>query len=92
MALLNCEATEGPRDGYKTIGVASIEGHNEYFSIEDRFLVHRGNDWLLPVQLIGRDRRYETVLVQLPVEADSGANRVWVKTDMLKDALDEVPA
>jgi hypothetical protein len=92
MALLNCEAMEGPRDGYKTIGVASIEGHTEYFAIEERFLVHRDTDWLLPVQPIGRDRRYNTALAQLPVEADSGANRVWVKGDMLIDATDEVPA
>jgi hypothetical protein len=92
MALLNCEAMEGPRDGYKTIGVASIEGHTEFFAIEVRFLVRRGNDWLLPVQLIGRDRRYDTALVQLPVEADSGANRVWIKADALIDAPDEVPA
>ena len=91
MALLVCEVTEGPRPGYRTIGVASIEGRTEYLAIEDRFLVPRNNSYLLPVRLIGRDRRYQTALVQLPVEADSGANRVWVKGNMLIDALDEVP-
>lgn len=92
MALLTCEVTEGPRPGYKTIGIASIEGRTEYLAIEDRFLVPRNGSYLLPVRLIGRDRRYQTALVQLPVEADSGANRVWVKGDMLTDAPDEVPA
>jgi hypothetical protein len=92
MALLTCEMTEGPRAGYKTIGVASIEGHTEYLAIDERFLVLRDGAYLLPVQLLGRDRRYETALVQLPVEADSGANRVWVNGDTLIDAPDEVPA
>jgi hypothetical protein len=92
MALLTCEVTEGPRPGYKTVGVASIEGYTEYLSIEERFLVLRGNDYLLPVRLIGRDPRHHTALIQLPVEADSGANRVWVKREMLTEAPDEVPA
>jgi hypothetical protein len=92
MALLKCELKEGPREGFKSVGVPSIEGHTEYFVIEERFLVRRGNDLLLPVRLIGRDRQHKTALVQLPREADSGANRVWVKNDQLKDAPDEVTA
>jgi hypothetical protein len=84
--------TEGPRPGFKAVGVGSIEGHTEYFTIEERFLLRRGEAWLLPVQLIGRDRRYDTVLVQLPVEADSGANRVWVRGKSVEEAPDEVPA
>ena len=92
MALLACEATEGPRPGYKTIGVASVEGHLEYLSIEERFLVRRDEGYLLPVRLIGRDPRHNTALIQLPVEADSGANRVWVKRESVTEAPDEVTA
>src|SRR5689334_14896514 len=92
MALISCEVTEGPRPGFKAVGVASIEGHTEYLTIEERFLVRRGEDYLLPVDLVGRDRRHGTALVQLPFEADSGANRVWVKGQNLTEAADEVPA
>jgi hypothetical protein len=92
MALLKCEVTEGPRPGFKAVGVASIEGHSEYLTIEERFLVRRGDGYLLPVEVVGRDRRYNTALVQLPVEADSGANRVWVRGQSLVEAPDEVPA
>jgi hypothetical protein len=92
MALVSCEVTEGPRQGFKTIGVVSIEGHTEYMAIGERFLVRSNDTWLLPVQIIGRDRRYDTALVQLPVEADSGANRVWVKYTLLRETPDEVPA
>ncbi|HEX5271554.1 MAG TPA: hypothetical protein VFW33_13750 [Gemmataceae bacterium] len=92
MTLIHCEILEGPRAGYKTVGVPSIEGYTEYLSIEERFLVRRGNAYLLPVRLIGRDPRHKTALIQLPVEADSGANRVWVTADVMIEAPDEVPA
>jgi len=92
MALIPCDVTEGPRPGWKAVGVASIEGHTEHLTIEERFLVRQGKNYLLPVRLIGRDPRHKTALVQLPVEADSGANRVWVKAEVVKDPPDEVPA
>lgn len=91
MALIPCEVTEGPRPGFKAVGVDSIEGHAEYLTMEERFLVRRGGDYWLPVRLIGRDRRHHTALIQLPVEADSGANRVWVMGDIVEDVPDEVP-
>lgn len=84
---LRCEITDGPRPGFKSVGVPSIEGHAEYFSIEERFLSNRGGELMLPVIVIGRDRRYDTALVQLPVEADSGANRVWVHGNQLVPQL-----
>jgi len=89
---MHCDISEGPRPGYKAVGVPSVEGHTEYLTIEERFLVRRGDTYLLPVRLIGRDPRYKTALVQLPVEADSGANRVWVSGAAVTDAPDEVPA
>ena len=66
MALLQCSIEDGPRPGYKAIGVASIEGRTEYLAIEERFLVRRGDTYLLPVRLIGRDRRYNTALRPAP--------------------------
>jgi hypothetical protein len=42
MALIPCEVTEGPRPGFKVVGVGSIEGHTEYLTIEERFLVAEG--------------------------------------------------
>ena len=91
MALIRCEVTEGPRVGFKAIGIESIEGHNEYLAIEEKFLVRKGDGYLLSVSLVGRDRRNRTVLVQLPVEADSGANRVWVSEQALSPTPDGVP-
>jgi hypothetical protein len=92
MALVRCEITEGPREGFKTVGVPSVEGHYEYLAIEEKFLSKRGGELLLPVWVVGRDRRYDTALISLPDEADSGARRVWVRwSDLITDP-DEVPA
>ena len=91
MELLKCDVTEGPRPGFKAVGVASIEGFVEFLSIEDRFLVTQGHECFLPVRVIGRGKKYDTVLVQLPVEADSGANRIWVSDQALSPTSDEVP-
>ena len=92
MPFLQCEVTDGPRGGYKSVGVPSIEGFMEYLSIEERFLVREGDQYLLPVRRVGKDRTHNTALVQLPVEADSGANRVWVRNSLLVEAANEVPA
>jgi hypothetical protein len=91
MALVHCEISEGPRPGFKTVGVPSIEGHLEYLTIEETFLARRGDDLLLPVWVVGRDPRYDTALVSLPDEADSGARRVWVRWSDLSTDPDEVP-
>ena len=92
MALMKVEISDGPREGLKTVGVPSFQGHTEYLSIEERFLAKRGDDLLLPVRVVGFDRKQKVYLIQLPLEADSGANRVWVREALLRERPDEVPA
>ncbi len=93
MNFLHCEISDGPRQGFKTVGIESVEGYNEYLSIEERFLAKRCDEMRLPVSVIGQDRKQGIVLIQLPVEADSGANRVWVRKESVQDGVpDEVMA
>jgi hypothetical protein len=92
MALVHCEVSEGPREGFKTVGIPSVEGRFEYLTLEEKFLARRGDDLLLPVWVVGRDRRFDTALVSLPDEADSGARRVRVRWSDLITEPDEVPA
>mgnify|MGYP000092791580 CR=1 FL=1 len=92
MPLLQCDVLDGPRQGFKAIGIASIEGFTEYLTIEDRFLVDQDGEFFLPVRLVGKDNQHKTALIQLPVEADSGANRVWVWEQNLKTVNREVSA
>src|SRR5437667_537839 len=90
MNAIRCDVSEGPRQGYKVVGVSSVEGYTEYLTIEERFLVHRDGEFYLPVQVVGNDAQHGTALIQLPYEADSGANRIWVEEDALNPT--EIPA
>src|SRR5262249_5101693 len=92
MALLRCDILEGPRPGFKTVGVPSIEGHREYLALEEKFLSRHNGNLLLPVWVVGKDTRHNTALVSLPYEADSGAGRVWVRWADLVLEADEIPA
>ena len=92
MALLRCETSKGPREGFTGVGVPSADGFKEHLTIEDKFLVHRHGSTYLAVAVVGRDLKRNRALVQLPYEADSGANRVWVRSDQVEYEEDEVPA
>ncbi len=92
MKYLHCETSEGPRSGYRSVGVESVEGFTEFLAIEDRFLVNNGRDWYLPIAVVGKDRSQNTSLVELPFEADSGAKRVWVHNEAITDNPHEVVA
>ena len=92
MTLVKCDITEGPRDGYKTIGVTSAEGRTEYMDIEVRFLADLDGEQRLAIRVIGRDKKQKLYLIQFPVEADSGANRVWVRDVDIAPIPDEIPA
>lgn len=52
---------------------------NRHFLRVARGMVHRSdNRAYLPVGIVDVDRRQGRVLIQLPYEADSGANRLWI--------------
>ncbi len=89
MALVRCEVEEGARPGYVSVGVPGVQGRKEYLSMEDRFLVRHEDGLYVFVIVIGRDPRHGTLLVQLPTEADSGANRMWIASDSVLPSPEE---
>lgn len=91
MKLIRCTVTEGPRSGFKAIEVPSAEGYGEHFSIEVRFLKQEGDEFLLPVRVVGWDSVQKLSLIQLPVEADSGANRMWINDAIIHNVPDGAP-
>ncbi len=86
MKIVYCEMSEGPRPNFTTLGIESAEGNTEYLTIEDRFLFKRKDGYVLGVRVVARDDEQGLFLVQLPVEADSGANRVWLSEEHVKDS------
>jgi len=75
---VECEATPSSLYETEVVGVPD-ETDNRHFLRVARGTVHRSeNRAYLPVGIIDVDRRHGRVLVQLPYEADSGANRLWI--------------
>jgi hypothetical protein len=84
---VECEAT--PSDLYNTevVGVLD-ETENRHFLRVASGVVNRVADKAyLPIGLIDVDRNQGRVLIQLPYEADSGANRLWVPLDRFRSEV-----
>lgn len=84
---VECEAT--PSDLYDTevVGVLD-ETENRHFLRVARGAVHReGDKAYLPIGIVEMERRGRRVLIQLPYEADSGANRICVPLDRFRSEV-----
>jgi hypothetical protein len=54
--------------------------------VDREFLDRENGTYYLPVSVAQIDRGRKLAVVTLPVEADSGAHRIWVKLSDLLDA------
>jgi hypothetical protein len=81
--LLACEVSEGLRRQEATVKVIAADGVAEYMPVDRSILCKEGTRYYLPVTLVSVDRKKKAALVGLPVEADSGARRIWVKETTL---------
>jgi hypothetical protein len=79
MSLLLCEITEGARKAEATAIVKDVTGRKEFLPIDRGLLSEEAGKHFLAVDLIYSDSQKKIALVGLPVEADSGAHRIWVK-------------
>ena len=78
MALVVCEVSAGLRESERTVGVADINGNRQYLRVPAAFLTQQEEKCYLPVGIVHQDPKTSAVLIELPQEADSGANRLWV--------------
>jgi hypothetical protein len=56
-------------------------GQREQVAVEEAFLVRRAGRTFLPVWFISQDPASRLVQVELPQEAASGVNRIWVQPE-----------
>lgn len=75
---VECEVT--PSDLYQTeiVGIADETGNRHFFRVARGTTTDRGGKSYLGIAIVEVDRQNCRTLIQLPVEADSGANRLWV--------------
>jgi hypothetical protein len=82
---VRCEVTVG---GILPSGVTARildpEGRRQFVQVTRGMINRWGETDYLPVGIVEIDRRRRRVLIELPTEADSGANRMWVRFDDLR--------
>src|SRR5437763_1696918 len=79
MAQVVCEVSPGLRPTERTVAVQDVRGPRQFLRFEEEFLIQEGDRTFLPVGVVGVDEERRVALIELPHEADSGANRVWVR-------------
>ena len=84
MAQVLCEVSEGLRDSEATVKLTSYDGRPEYIPADRGLLSNEGGRYYLSVGLIHVNVEKKAALVSLPVEADSGAHRIWMRLEYLK--------
>jgi hypothetical protein len=92
MTQLLCEqVTQGLRDSERTVAVRDVHGRRHFLRVELGFLTREGERYWLPVGTVHTDRERGLTLVELPQEAETGANRLWVRSADLLESV-RVPA
>jgi hypothetical protein len=84
MAQVLCEVSEGLRRSEATVKLTAYDGAPEYLPVDRGFVSETGGKQYLSVGLIHVSHEKGAALVALPVEADSGAHRIWVRLDQLR--------
>ncbi len=87
MASIICDqVTDGLRESEAVASFVDFHGRRHFIRVERDFLAESNQ---LPVGVVHLDRKTKAVLVELPHEAETGANRVWIKQDQLNEAVEE---
>jgi hypothetical protein len=84
MAHVICEVSNGLRASERTVAVRDVDGFGQFLRVESDFLTttQQGKTYL-PVGVVHMSA--DRILIELPHEADSGINRLWVrKVDLLE--------
>jgi hypothetical protein len=66
--------------------LTTYDGRPEFLPVDRGLLSEEGGRSYLSVGLLHISPEQEAALVALPVEADSGAHRVWVRLTHLRQA------
>jgi hypothetical protein len=87
MAEAICErVSPGMRSSERIVLLRDVYGRREFVQVDSNFLTVQGDKHYLPVGVVHEDKTQGLVLIELPEEAVSGANRLWARsTDLLPD-------
>jgi hypothetical protein len=83
MAQVRCEVSDGLRPSEATVAVTDVQDRQQFLRVERDFLTAAEGHWFLPIGVVHDDGHNPWVLIELPHEADSGINRLWVRRENL---------
>jgi hypothetical protein len=75
---VRCEVSEGLTGSDITVCVQDVLGNDQYIHVLPSMVNWEHDIPYLPVGIINVYRRHGRVLIELPIEADSGVNRMWM--------------
>lgn len=78
MAYVLCTVSDGLRPSEVTAEVRDVNDRPQYLRVHREFVKNLNNAWFLPIGIVFHDRDKDMYLIELPHEADSGVNRLWV--------------
>jgi hypothetical protein len=89
MAQIRCEAvSEGLRASEGLASFRDYQGRRHFLRVERDFLSVENGQSFLPVGVVHIDPRSKLILIELPHEAETGANRLWVNQDQLDKPIE----
>ena len=89
MAKLLCEkVSDGLRASEAIASVRDRGNRRHFIRVERDFLTDLPKGSYLPVGIVHVDPRAKAVLIELPHEAETGANRLWVNPDQLDEPVE----
>jgi hypothetical protein len=84
MAQLRCEEVRrGFRDSEAVASFRDYNGKRHFIRVERAFLSEENGHTYLPIGVVHIDPRTNLVLIELPHEAETFVNRLWVTQDQL---------
>jgi hypothetical protein len=89
MAKIRCQVREGLRPTEAAVTLEAYDGRIESLPVDRDLLSQEAGTCYLPVRVVRIDHAKKAALVALPVEADSGANRLWVDLEALRNGSGE---
>ena len=89
MAQVLCDQlSKGLRESEVIATVTDLSGRRHFLRVERDFLTtDAAGRFFLPVGVVHFDLKTKAVLIEFPQEAETGANRIWVKSSALLEPL-----
>jgi len=89
MAQLRCDEIERGLRASEALAIfRDYRGRRHFIRVERDFLSQQDGNFFLPIGVVHIDPRTNMVLIELPHEAETGANRLWVTQEQLDKPIE----